>query len=114
METSALASVDAYIEDHLEKALHDLSRLVGQPSISSQNMGMRECADLVARLTALEQPASPVAEPVPREHARRARWVRPELVGEVEYRSVTLDRRLRHTAWRGLRSDKDPAQVRFG
>jgi bifunctional non-homologous end joining protein LigD len=71
-------------------------------------------ADLLTRLTTLEQRNSPFDEPVPREHARRTRWVRAELVGEVEYRSVTLDRRLRHTAWRGLRSDKDPAQVRFG
>jgi bifunctional non-homologous end joining protein LigD len=71
-------------------------------------------ADLLTRLTTLEQRDSPFDEPVPREHARRARWVRAELVGEVEYRSVTLDRKLRHTAWRGLRSDKDPAEVRFG
>jgi bifunctional non-homologous end joining protein LigD len=69
--------------------------------------------DLLVRLTALEQPASPFDETVPRDHARRARWVRPELVGEVEYRAVTPDRRLRHTAWRGLRADKDPAQVTF-
>ncbi len=70
-------------------------------------------SDLLDRLAALEQPVSPFDEPVPPEHARRARWVRPELVGEVEYRSVTLDRRLRHTAWRGLRADLDPAQVTF-
>jgi bifunctional non-homologous end joining protein LigD len=69
--------------------------------------------DLLARLAALEQPDSPFDEPVPREHARRARWVRPELVGEVEYRAVTQDRRLRHTAWRGLRADKDPTRVTF-
>jgi bifunctional non-homologous end joining protein LigD len=69
--------------------------------------------DLLVRLIALEQPASPFDETVPRDHARRARWVRPELVGEVEYRAVTPDRRLRHTAWRGLRADKDPAQVTF-
>jgi bifunctional non-homologous end joining protein LigD len=69
--------------------------------------------DLMVRLTALEQPGSPFDEPVPRDHARRTRWVRPQLVGEVEYRAVTPDRRLRHTAWRGLRADKDPAQVTF-
>ncbi|HWR46604.1 MAG TPA: non-homologous end-joining DNA ligase [Pseudonocardiaceae bacterium] len=67
--------------------------------------------DLVARLAALEQPQSPFDEPVPREHARRAHWVRAQLVGEVEYRILTADRRLRHTTWRGLRTDKDPAQV---
>ncbi|MFY9807072.1 MAG: non-homologous end-joining DNA ligase [Pseudonocardiaceae bacterium] len=69
--------------------------------------------DLLVRLAALEQSDSPFDEPVPREHARRAHWVRPQLVGEVEYRTLTLDRRLRHTAWRGLRTDKDPAQVIF-
>jgi len=69
--------------------------------------------DLLTRLAALEQPDSPFDEPVPREHARRARWVRPQLVGEVEYRTLTPDRRLRHAAWRGLRPDKDPTEVIF-
>jgi bifunctional non-homologous end joining protein LigD len=73
----------------------------------------RVLSDLLERLVALERPDSPFDELVPREHARRARWVRPQLVGEVEYRVVTLDRRLRHTTWRGLRADKDPAQVTF-
>ncbi|MGH3843434.1 MAG: non-homologous end-joining DNA ligase [Pseudonocardiaceae bacterium] len=70
-------------------------------------------ADLLTRLTALHQPDSPFDEPVPPEHARRAHWVRAQLVGEVEYRNVTLDRRLRHTTWRGLRADKDPTHVTF-
>lgn len=69
--------------------------------------------ELLASLAPLEQPCSPFDEPVPAEHARRARWVHPALVGEVEYRAVTLDRRLRHTTWRGLRADKDPALVTF-
>jgi bifunctional non-homologous end joining protein LigD len=71
----------------------------------------RMLQDLLARLVSLEQPGSPFDEPVPREHARRAHWVRPQLVGEVEYRNLTEDRRLRHAAWRGLRPDKDPAQI---
>jgi bifunctional non-homologous end joining protein LigD len=66
---------------------------------------------LLERLAALQQPHSPFDEPVPREHARRAHWVRPQLVGEVEYRTLTGDRRLRHAAWRRLRADKDPTQV---
>jgi bifunctional non-homologous end joining protein LigD len=69
--------------------------------------------DLLVRLSDLEQPSSPFDEPVPREHARRTHWVRPQLVGEVEYRTLTPDRRLRHAAWRGLRPDKDPVQVRL-
>lgn len=67
--------------------------------------------DLLDRLAALERPASPFDEPVPREHLRGAHWVRPELVGEIEYRTLTHDRRLRHVAWRGLRADKEPGQA---
>jgi bifunctional non-homologous end joining protein LigD len=63
-------------------------------------------ADLLGRLTRLARLTSPFAEPVPAEFARHARWVAPELVGEVEYRSVSRDGRLRHPSWRGLRSDK--------
>ena len=64
--------------------------------------------DLMARLRPLARPTSPFDEVVPREHARKARWVEPVLVGEVEYRLVTRDGRLRHAAWRGLRPDRAP------
>jgi bifunctional non-homologous end joining protein LigD len=40
---------------------------------------------------------------------RDARWVKPELVAEVEFRSWTGAHILRHASFRGLRSDK-PAQ----
>ena len=67
--------------------------------------------DLMRRLRPLARPTSPFDEVVPREHARKARWVDPVLVGEVEYRLVTRDGRLRHAAWRGLRSDRAPDEV---
>jgi bifunctional non-homologous end joining protein LigD len=35
----------------------------------------------------------------------------PELVGEVRYSEWTSDGRLRHPSWRGLRPDKQPADV---
>ena len=53
----------------------------------------------------------PFASGVPREHARGVRWVEPRLVGEVEYRTLTHDARLRHSVWRGLRPDRDPHEV---
>jgi bifunctional non-homologous end joining protein LigD len=56
--------------------------------------------------------ATPAAE-VPREDARDAHWVRPELVGEVEYGEATPEGRLRHPVWRGLRLDKNPGEVRW-
>jgi bifunctional non-homologous end joining protein LigD len=75
--------------------------------------GFTEAAlhSLLGELRVREQPASPFDEEVPRDEARRARWVRPELVGEVVYRVLTREGRLRHAAWRGLRSDKDPADA---
>jgi bifunctional non-homologous end joining protein LigD len=67
--------------------------------------------DLLARLEPLARDASPFADAVPREHARGVRWVSPRLVGEVEYRNLTADRRLRHASWRGLRPDRDPGEI---
>jgi bifunctional non-homologous end joining protein LigD len=68
--------------------------------------------DLARRLAPLKQATSPVdSAPVPREHARNANWVKPSLVGEVEFRNWTPDGRLRHASWRGLRADKSPREV---
>jgi bifunctional non-homologous end joining protein LigD len=50
---------------------------------------------------------------VPRADAADALWVRPELVGEVEYAEFTPGGTLRHARWRGLRSDVAPEDVRF-
>ncbi|WP_107081740.1 non-homologous end-joining DNA ligase [Streptomyces sp. SBT349] len=68
-------------------------------------------ADLLERLTPLARPTSPFAEPVPREHARTARWVEPRLVGDIAFRAWTRDRRLRQPSWRGLRPDRDPGTI---
>ena len=75
--------------------------------------GFRDAAldDLMGRLRPLHRRTSPFDEVVPREHARHARWVEPVLVGEVEYRLITRDGRLRHASWRGLRPDRAPAEV---
>jgi len=64
-------------------------------------------ADLHRQLAPLAQERSGFGEPVPSAEARMARWVRPVLVGEVVYRTLTHDRRLRHAAWRGLCPDRD-------
>jgi bifunctional non-homologous end joining protein LigD len=67
--------------------------------------------DLRERLLPLARTTSPFVGPVPLDQARRAHWVEPELVGEVEYRTWTTDGRLRHSSWRGLRPDKNPEDV---
>ncbi|WP_244223627.1 hypothetical protein [Amycolatopsis circi] len=68
-------------------------------------------AALAQRLASLEQDHSPFTRPIPRADAARARWVRPVLVGDVVYRQFIADGRLRHTAWRGERPDRDAADV---
>src|SRR6476469_1320064 len=68
-------------------------------------------ADLHDRLKPLVQKENPFHNEVPRERAKGATWVRPELVGEVEFRNWTPDGRLRAPSWRGLRSDKDAADL---
>ena len=45
------------------------------------------------------------------EEARDAAWVRPDLVGEVEFAEWTPAGRLRHPSWRGWRPDKSPKDI---
>jgi bifunctional non-homologous end joining protein LigD len=48
---------------------------------------------------------------VPALDARGVQWLRPEMVGEVEFGEFTPGGILRHSRWRGLRPDKSPADV---
>jgi bifunctional non-homologous end joining protein LigD len=66
---------------------------------------------LAARLAPLRRGSSPFATVVPPEHARLAVWVQPELVVEVAFTQWTTAGRLRAPAYKGLRDDKDPAEV---
>jgi bifunctional non-homologous end joining protein LigD len=67
--------------------------------------------DLAVRLHRLERKTSPFSAPLPRVDARDARWVTPNLVGEVVFGEWTKDGRMRQPSWRGLRPDKTPADV---
>ncbi|HEV8571871.1 MAG TPA: non-homologous end-joining DNA ligase [Actinomycetota bacterium] len=64
-------------------------------------------ADLMERLLALEAPEPPVDDPALRQ-LKGARWVRPELVCEVEYLAMTSAGKLRAPSYKGLRPDKVP------
>jgi bifunctional non-homologous end joining protein LigD len=69
-------------------------------------------ADLLSVLAPLASPASPFAAgAVPREDARGAHWVSPEIVVEVRYGNRTPDGRLRFPRFVRLRPDKSPAEV---
>jgi len=69
--------------------------------------------DLGALLRPLHRATPALDAPVPTADARGVQWVRPTVVGEVVYRSVTPDGRLRHSSWRGLRPDREPSEVRL-
>lgn len=71
----------------------------------------KELSRLKAILAPLHTDDSPFDPPLPRPETRGVTYVRPELVGEVRYGEWTSDGRLRHPSWRGLRPDKDPAEV---
>ena len=43
-----IKAVDQYIEAHLEDSIEELSRLLRQPSVAAQNLGIEACAELVA------------------------------------------------------------------
>lgn len=42
--------VDAYLETNLNQSLAELSKLVAQPSVGAQNLGLQECAALVGEM----------------------------------------------------------------
>jgi bifunctional non-homologous end joining protein LigD len=68
-------------------------------------------AMLGQRLAPLRTPACPFTSEVPDEHARSAVWVQPQLVIEVAFADWTSAGRMRHPSYKGLRFDKDAAQV---
>jgi bifunctional non-homologous end joining protein LigD len=63
------------------------------------------------KLKPLRRADSPFDGPVPPEHARTAVWVEPQLVIEVTFDRWTRAGRMRAPVYKGLRDDKDPADV---
>lgn len=65
--------------------------------------------ELKKKLDALKAQDSPFDAAVPK--GKGLVWVKPELVGEVEFRSWTSDRIIRHASFQGLREDKPAEDV---
>jgi bifunctional non-homologous end joining protein LigD len=66
-------------------------------------------ADLARRMKPLDRKTAPLD--VPRAEARGASWLRPDMVAEVVYATITPDGRLRHASFVGLRADKPAREV---
>lgn len=65
-------------------------------------------SDLMRGLGELETKKPPIADPA-LSAVKGARWVRPELVCDVEYLQITKAGKLRAPSFKGLRPDKTPA-----
>jgi bifunctional non-homologous end joining protein LigD len=68
--------------------------------------------ELHARMDALRSDR-PTLDDAPREDRRRAVWLKPELVAEIEFTERTADNELRHPSFKGLRLDKRAEEVRL-
>jgi bifunctional non-homologous end joining protein LigD len=84
-------------------------RYVGRVGSGLNDKQLSEMEELLRPLARRD---NPLVE-VPREDVRDAHWVDPELVGEVIYTELTGPGRLRHPVWKGLRTDKTPADVQW-
>lgn len=66
--------------------------------------------DLAPMIAARPRKTSPFAK-LPREAARDARFVRPDLVAEIDFAEFTADGVIRHGVFKGLREDKQADEI---
>lgn len=85
----------------------DALRYVGRVGTGFDDRMLRDLLERLIPLRTDENPLQGIADA----DARDALWVRPELVGEVEFSEWTPDGSLRHPRWRGLRPDKAAAEI---
>ena len=76
----------------------------------SVKTGFAGSSGLLTRLQALEVAGSPFVDGPARKSENR--WARPRLVANVEFAEWTASGKLRQASFKGLREDKEPAEVR--
>ncbi|MDQ1761004.1 DNA ligase D [Achromobacter aegrifaciens] len=70
----------------------------------------RTLLDLHRKLAGIEQETSALTHGKPRA-LKQVHWVQPTLVGEVSFGEWTGDGHVRHSTFRGLRTDKPPKKI---
>lgn len=83
-------------------------RYAGKVGTGFDAKSRRDLLELLRPLATSESPFGVALSPA---EGARAHFVRPTLVGEVAYSEWTTGGHLRHPSWRGLRPDKDAAEV---
>ena len=68
-------------------------------------------AMLMTRIGPLRRKTTPFGATIPADQARGAIWIEPQVVIEAEFALWTSAGRLRAATYRGIRDDKDPADV---
>ncbi len=90
---------------------NDRDRLIFSGKVGT-GFTQKSSLELRKRLDALEQPECPFTERPAGALGRRAHWVKPKLVAEVEFTEWTADGKIRHPSFQGLRADKAPREAK--
>jgi bifunctional non-homologous end joining protein LigD len=98
------AGLGALLVGHREGGALRFAGKVGTGFTQASALALRK------RLDALEIDECPF-RPRPAGLGKRAHWVRPELVAEVEFGEWTGDGKVRHSSFQGLREDKSAREV---
>lgn len=75
-------------------------------------LGAPEVRELEAAFAGLARKDAPFADPPKPRPREQAFWLEPQLVAEVRFTEWTDEGLLRHPSYQGLRTDKDPHDVR--
>lgn len=69
--------------------------------------------DLMSALEPLDSSQPKFKTAVALANSRGVKWVKPELVAEIEYRGWSSDSLLRQASFKGIREDKQPTEIRI-